>query len=156
MIKGSCCCGRVQFEITEKPTMMGMCHCSRCRKVGASSLVFVKNEVTTQKARTQDQKNIRSQQATEDDFRSYEIEAFQAAGVAAGFVNVVASSLGYQTGCNRCFDREQIKLILGTNQKVLLMMGVGFKDENRSRRNEHVTDKTIVSYDKPEIKVVHI
>lgn len=44
MIKGSCCCGRVQFEITEKPTMMGMCHCSRCRKVGASSLVFVKND----------------------------------------------------------------------------------------------------------------
>ena len=42
MIKGSCCCGAVQFELTEKPSLLGMCHCSRCRKVGASALVFVK------------------------------------------------------------------------------------------------------------------
>ncbi len=42
MIKGSCCCEAVQFELAEKPSMMGMCHCSRCRKVGASSLAFVK------------------------------------------------------------------------------------------------------------------
>ena len=44
MIKGSCCCGAIQFELTEMPSMMGMCHCSRCRKVGASTLVFVKSE----------------------------------------------------------------------------------------------------------------
>lgn len=44
MIKGSCCCGAVQFELTEVPGMMGTCHCSRCRKVGASTLVFVKSE----------------------------------------------------------------------------------------------------------------
>lgn len=43
MIKGSCCCGTVRFELTEEPNMMGMCHCSRCRKVGASSLAFVKS-----------------------------------------------------------------------------------------------------------------
>tara|TARA_R110001592_G_scaffold232050_1_gene489351 strand:+ start:43373 stop:43726 length:354 start_codon:yes stop_codon:yes gene_type:complete len=28
--------------MSEKPSMMGMCHCSRCRKVGASALAFVK------------------------------------------------------------------------------------------------------------------
>jgi hypothetical protein len=44
MIKGSCCCGTVRFELTEEPRMMGTCHCSRCRKVGASTLVFVKSE----------------------------------------------------------------------------------------------------------------
>jgi len=44
MIKGSCCCGAVQFELTEMPNMMGTCHCTRCRKVGASTLVFVKSE----------------------------------------------------------------------------------------------------------------
>jgi len=43
MVKGSCCCGAVQFELTEMPGMMGTCHCSRCRKVGASTLVFVKS-----------------------------------------------------------------------------------------------------------------
>ena len=44
VIKGSCCCSAVQFELTEVPSMMGTCHCSRCRKVGASTLVFVKAE----------------------------------------------------------------------------------------------------------------
>jgi len=44
MIKGSCCCGAIEFELSEKPSMMGMCHCTRCRKVGASALVFVKSE----------------------------------------------------------------------------------------------------------------
>ena len=43
MINGSCCCGAVQFELSEAPDMMGTCHCSRCRKVGASTLVFVKS-----------------------------------------------------------------------------------------------------------------
>lgn len=44
MIKGSCCCEAVQFELTEVPSMMGTCHCSRCRKVGVSTFVFVKSE----------------------------------------------------------------------------------------------------------------
>ena len=44
MIKGSCCCGVVQCELAEEPSMMGTCHCSRCRKVGSSTLVFVKSE----------------------------------------------------------------------------------------------------------------
>ncbi len=44
MIRGSCCCGTVKFELTSAPTMMGTCHCTRCRKVGASTLVFVRRE----------------------------------------------------------------------------------------------------------------
>ncbi len=44
MIKGSCCCGAVKFELTAQPSMMGTCHCSRCRKVGASAIVFVKRK----------------------------------------------------------------------------------------------------------------
>ncbi len=42
MIRGSCCCGAVQFELAAQPTMMGTCHCSRCRKAGASTIIFVK------------------------------------------------------------------------------------------------------------------
>lgn len=42
MISGSCNCGAVKFEVTERPSMMGTCHCSRCRKAGASTIVFVK------------------------------------------------------------------------------------------------------------------
>ena len=41
MIKGSCCCGSIAFELSEPPSMIGICHCSRCRKVGASTIAFV-------------------------------------------------------------------------------------------------------------------
>ncbi len=41
MIRGSCCCGAIKFELSAAPSMMGTCHCSRCRKVGASTFVFV-------------------------------------------------------------------------------------------------------------------
>lgn len=44
MIDGSCLCGAVRFRLTAPPTLMGTCHCSRCRKAGASTIVFVKRE----------------------------------------------------------------------------------------------------------------
>ncbi|MEH6445214.1 MAG: GFA family protein, partial [Oceanospirillaceae bacterium] len=44
MINRSCCCEAVLFELAEMPSMMGTCLCNRCRKVGASTLVFVKAE----------------------------------------------------------------------------------------------------------------
>ncbi|MFP2909948.1 GFA family protein [Pyxidicoccus sp. 3LFB2] len=44
VINGSCCCGAIKFELINPPSMMGTCHCSRCRKVGASTLVFVKKD----------------------------------------------------------------------------------------------------------------
>ena len=33
MTRGSCLCGAVRFEITGTTTAIGMCHCSKCRKV---------------------------------------------------------------------------------------------------------------------------
>ncbi|MEO3427325.1 GFA family protein [Pelagibius sp. CAU 1746] len=44
MIRGSCCCGAVKFELLAEPFMMGTCHCTRCRKVGTSSIVFVEKK----------------------------------------------------------------------------------------------------------------
>ena len=44
MIRGSCCCGAIKFELLAAPGMMGTCHCSRCRKVGASTFVFVEKD----------------------------------------------------------------------------------------------------------------
>jgi hypothetical protein len=32
-VRGSCLCGAVRFEITGATTPIGMCHCSKCRKV---------------------------------------------------------------------------------------------------------------------------
>lgn len=44
MIRGSCFCGAIAFELSAPPVVMGTCHCSRCRKAGASTIVFVKKE----------------------------------------------------------------------------------------------------------------
>ena len=34
-------CGSVRFSIAGQPSAMGICHCSRCRKLGTSAIVFV-------------------------------------------------------------------------------------------------------------------
>lgn len=44
MMSGSCCCGAVKFELLAEPSMIGTCHCSRCRKVGASTIIFIKKK----------------------------------------------------------------------------------------------------------------
>ena len=33
VIKGSCLCGAIQYQLTQKPGWAHHCHCSRCRKV---------------------------------------------------------------------------------------------------------------------------
>ena len=47
MVQGSCCCGAVRYTLETAPTTLGMCHCSRCRKVGASAIFFTKRENLT-------------------------------------------------------------------------------------------------------------
>ena len=42
MIKGSCLCAKVKFQITGEPFSLSYCHCSRCRKAaGVFSAVLV-------------------------------------------------------------------------------------------------------------------
>jgi hypothetical protein len=36
-IRGSCLCGATRFEITDAPLPIGMCHCSKCRKVSGTA-----------------------------------------------------------------------------------------------------------------------
>lgn len=47
MLHGSCCCGSVRFTLSRPPTMMGTCHCTRCRKLGASTFVFAERDAFT-------------------------------------------------------------------------------------------------------------
>ncbi len=37
MIRGSCLCGAVAFELAQAPEIMNLCHCSMCRKASGSS-----------------------------------------------------------------------------------------------------------------------
>ena len=80
----------------------------------------------------------------------------QAIGVAAGFVNVISQFLGYSTGCNKCFNEEAIKDILNVEEKPLLMMGVGWSDETRNRREDHMRGDKITSHQKLPIEVTYV
>lgn len=66
-----------------------------------------------------------------------EADMYQAAGIAAGYVNIVSTLLGYETGCCRCvMDHQKLLSLLGINKKtsILLLMGVGFKNDGINRR----------------------
>lgn len=72
-----------------------------------------------------------------DDPSTLERDCHMAVGVAAGYLNLLASMMGYGTGCCACFDNDAIKKILNTDSDVILMMGIGFSDATRNRRIHH-------------------
>jgi nitroreductase len=67
-----------------------------------------------------------------------ERDTHMAIGIAAGYSNLIASMLGYGTGCCACFDEKEIAEVVGANNPIKLLMGIGFKDEARSRREHHL------------------
>ncbi len=78
----------------------------------------------------------------------------QAVGIAAGYLNLTASLLGYVTGCCSCFDYIAVKKILGLKRQPLLLMGIGFKDMSRNRREHHFNKNFIFpSFKKQAIQV---
>ena len=44
---------------------------------------------------------------------SYDEDRAMAIGISAGYVNVIATQLGYSTGCCKCMDSGAIETILG-------------------------------------------
>ncbi len=40
MLKGSCLCGGVSFELTDEPVAVSHCHCKMCRKQHGAAFVF--------------------------------------------------------------------------------------------------------------------
>jgi nitroreductase len=76
-----------------------------------------------------------------------------AVGIAAGYANITASMLGYSTGCCACFDPAQVAEILDIDTHVHLLMGIGFKDETRPRREHHAEDFVFPTKKKQKIQV---
>jgi len=60
-----------------------------------------------------------------------------AVGIAAGYLNLTGSLLGYSTGCCGCFKADEMQKVLGLENEPLLLMGVGYPDETRNRRMHH-------------------
>lgn len=83
----------------------------------------------------------------------FERDRDMAIGIAAGYVNVVSSMLGYQTGCCACGEFEKMQELLGLKNKPKLLMGVGYKDPNRQRREHHTDNVKIPRRVKEEINV---
>lgn len=66
-----------------------------------------------------------------------------AVGVAAGYVNVISSLLGYSTGCCACFEPAEVQRVLSLKGEPLLLMGVGFPGTGRARREHHENPEII-------------
>ena len=88
--------------------------------LGQMLLAFTKNEDTL------------LQRQKDDDWAE---DRSMAIGIAAGYVNVVATQLGYATGCCKCMDSKAVKDVLG--ETPILLMGVGCADKTRDRREHH-------------------
>lgn len=76
-----------------------------------------------------------------------------AIGIAAGYLNLLASMLGYSTGCCACFRTDEVTKIIGAENKIKLMMGIGFKDVTRNRREHHLTNFMFPSKIKQDIDI---
>ena len=66
-----------------------------------------------------------------------------AIGIAAGYVNIIGTMLGMQTGCCACYDIPKVKEVLCLEKDPVLLMGIGYRDPNRQRR-EHHTDNVMI------------
>ena len=77
--------------------------------------------------------NEPTQKREEND--SYKQDRDMAIGISAGYVNVIATQMGYSTGCCKCMDASPIGEILG--EEPILLMGVGIADKSRDRREHH-------------------
>ena len=76
-------------------------------------------------------------------------------GVATGYLNMTANLLGYSTGCCACFDDLAIKEILGLKKEPILLIGIGFKDNNldyRVHHNDHTFVYTSMAKQQIEVK----
>lgn len=95
-----------------------------------------------------------TQEDTEKSLSILKRDRDQAVGIAAGYLNLTASLLGYVTGCCACFNKEKVQSILSLKNEPLLLMGIGFKDFSRNRR-EHHKDKNFVfpSFKKQPVEV---
>lgn len=95
------------------------------------------------------------QRDSESDY-TYNKDKDMAIGIAAGYVNMVSALLGYQTGCCACGEFGSIKDLLGLDKEPALLMGVGYKDPTKERREHHTLGVKIPRRPKEKIQVSYI
>jgi hypothetical protein len=78
--------------------------------------------------------------AKPSDIKLIEKDRMMAIGVAAGYLNLTASMMGYATGCCTCFVADEVQKEMGIKNRPLLLMGIGHPDGTRNRRVHHIED----------------
>ena len=110
----------------------------------------LKNDTVNRNAYTRN--FLRNGSLDEDELNQLDRDRNIAIGIAAGYLNIVASLMGYRTGCCQCFDTQSIKEVALLHNNPLLLMGVGFPQNGVSRRKHHVRDHKFTSKKKQPIK----
>ena len=98
MITGSCCCGEVRFSISRPPKMLAECHCSRCRKIGATPFAMVYRDSLSLEAGTEEIVTYRP-----DPPYKYERSFCGRCGTSLG--EILSSDELFPISAN-CFDEE--------------------------------------------------
>lgn len=80
----------------------------------------------------------------------------QAIGVAAGYTNLTSALLGYSTGCCSCCNKDEIQRLLNIPHKPVLLMGVGYPDESKPRREHHLHSQLTFPTKSKDIEVESI
>jgi len=80
----------------------------------------------------------------------------RAIGIAAGYLTLTANLLGYESGCCQCFNEDTVKNVLGLDEDVFLMMGIGYGDKTRSRKEHHTDPSFMFPSFKKNIKVERV
>ena len=78
--------------------------------------------------------------AKASDLKLIEKDRMMAIGVAAGYLNLTASLMGYATGCCTCFMPNEVQKEMGIKGRPLLLMGIGVADKTRNRRMHQIQD----------------
>ena len=120
-------------------------------------LIFNRNEPEDPRSAEQIQIAFDVEEALDEAWNDVETDRNQAVGIAAGFVNVTASMLGYKTGCNKCFYTDQVREVFGDNEmQPILMMGIGFPDKSIKRNVDPRDGQEIDTFPKAPIKVTYV
>ena len=67
-----------------------------------------------------------------------DIDEFKAVGIAAGYLNLTAHMLGYNTGFYGAQHGNDTLLEVFGKQYVFCMLGIGYPDETKHRRDHHL------------------
>jgi nitroreductase len=102
-------------------------------------------------------KNIETKEIDKDKSKHIlEKDKLISVGVASGYCNLTSAMLGYSTGCCTCFDNNAIKKILNVDGNILLLMGIGYPDDSRNRREHHIDETFIFPTLSKKIKAIRL